>query len=378
VRTTGPKSGLGGHLYPGVAVALWASAFVGIRAALPSYSPGHLALLRFLVASVALVALALVIRMRLPARGDIPRLFVLGLIGIALYQVALGYGERTVTSGSASFIVASVPVITALIAWLALGERLRLVQWGGIGVAFTGVALISVSAAGGIDLSTGALLVFGSAMCEGIYFVAQKPLLSRYSGLEVATYTIWTATICLLVYTPGVGQAVTHATPAATWSVVFLGLAPGAVAYVAWSKALSRSTASRTTSALYLMPVLTLVIAWPWLGEVPAPISLAGGALALLGVVIVNRYKAERGAGQVIEASERFNGGISRHVRRRLRRVRPGEHRPGGGTGGAVADRVGQVPRAGSRSILAARDDALRSGHPEQPAPGPGHAEKPA
>lgn len=374
---TDRKSGLGGYFYPGLAVALWASAFVGIRAALPSYSPGHLALLRFLIASAALVALALVIRMRLPARRDVPRLFVLGVIGIALYQVALGYGERTVTSGSASFIVASVPVITALIAWLVLGERLRLVQWGGIAVAFLGVALISLSAAGGIDLSAGALLVFGSAVCEGIYFVAQKPLLSRYSGLEVATYTIWTATICLLVYTPGLAGAVTHATPAATWSVVFMGIAPGAVAYVAWSKALSRSTASRTTSALYLMPVLTLVIAWPWLGEVPTPVSLAGGVLALLGVLIVNRYRAGRGSGQVIEASARFNGRIL-HVRRRLRRVRPGEHRPGGGVGRVVAGRVGQVPGASGRSVLAAGDDALRRGYPEQPAPGPGDAEKSA
>jgi L-ornithine N5-oxygenase len=307
--TTGRKPGLSGYVYPGIAVVLWASAFVGIRAALPSYSPGHLALLRFLIASVALVALALVVRMRLPSRKDIPRLFVLGAIGIALYQVTLGYGERTVTSGSASFIVASVPVITALIAWLTLGERLRLVQWGGICVAFLGVALISMSAAGGISLSAGALLVFVSALCEGVYFVAQKSLLSRYSGLEVATYTIWTATICLLVYAPGFLGAVAHATPGATWSVVFMGIAPGAIAYVAWSKALSRSTASRTTSALYLMPVVTLLIALPWLGEVPAPVSLAGGALALLGVIIVNRYKAEPTSGRVVEPVNRSTKG---------------------------------------------------------------------
>lgn len=282
------KIGVAGYFYPAITVCLWSSAFVGIRATLSSYAPGHLALLRFLIASAALVVLATITRMRFPRLKDIPLLFLLGAVGIAVYQVALGYGERTVTSGSASFIVATVPVITALMAQFALREKLLSLQWIGIAISFFGVALISVSMEGAVRFEPGAVLVLVAAVAEAIYFVAQKPLLSRYSGLELATYTIWTATVTLLIFTPGFVDSVMRAKPSATWSVIYLGLAPGSIAYITWAKALARSTASRATTSLYLMPIITLALAWPWLGEVPTALSLVGGALSIVGVVTVH------------------------------------------------------------------------------------------
>jgi drug/metabolite transporter (DMT)-like permease len=94
-----------------VTLIFWASAFAGIRVGLKAYSPGNLVLLRFLTASMALLVYAIITRMPLPERKDLPAIFFLGFIGITVYHLALTFGELKVTAGSASLLIASAPII---------------------------------------------------------------------------------------------------------------------------------------------------------------------------------------------------------------------------------------------------------------------------
>lgn len=274
----------------GLTIVLWASAFPGIRAGLRGYSPAHVGLLRYVVASVVLAVYALATRMPLPHWRDVPGIALTGLLGITLYNVTLNSGEVSVTSGIASFIVASAPVFVALEATAFLGERLRVVGWLGIILSFAGVAVIGLGTDGGLHLNPYALLVLAAAILQSLYFVGQKPFLRRYSPVQYTSYAIWAGTFFLLVFSPGIGQQVQVAPLSATLAVVYLGVFPGALAYVSWAFALSRLPTSIAGSFLYLVPILATGIAWVWLGEFVPPIALVGGAIVLAGVILLTLH----------------------------------------------------------------------------------------
>ena len=269
---------------------VWSSAFAGISEVVTkgAYGPGQTALLRFLIASATMLVVALVRRQRLPRLEDVPRLFAAAVTGITIYHLAFTFGETRVSAGAAALLIASGPIWTALLAVAYLGERFNRWGWAGVALAFTGVVGITFGEGkGGLTLEPMALLVLLAAASTAIYFVLSKRPLRHYSSTEFTSYVIWFGTIPMLVFLPGLVEQVPHAPAWATWTVVYLGVFPAALAYVLWSYALARMPASTTASFLYASPVLATLVAWVWQGVVPGPVTLGGGALALAGVILV-------------------------------------------------------------------------------------------
>jgi drug/metabolite transporter (DMT)-like permease len=270
----------------------WASAFAAIRVALQHYEPGHLALLRFLTASVALGIVAVIKRLPLPRGEDCLALIGSGFLSVTVYHTALNYGEVRVSAGAASFIINTAPICTALLASYFLRERLPLLAWCGIALSFSGVILIALGEGAGRLQSTliepGALLILLSAMAASGSLILNKNLVSRYSALQITSYTVWAGTFFLLFFMPGLTSAIQTKPLQITLWIVYLGVFPGALSFVTWTYALSRLSASRTASFLYGVPPIATFIAWLWIGEIPTIYALIGGVLALLGVVLVN------------------------------------------------------------------------------------------
>jgi terminal-alkyne amino-acid exporter len=270
-------------------VVTWASAFPMITIGLRGFSPIALGEGRLLVAGLALAGAAVVLRPALPARHLWPRVVLAGLLGQALYQGLLMAGEVEVPAGTASILIATAPLFSLVAAVLLLGDTSP-GRWTGMLVSFAGAALVGSSL--GLGGGPFALLVLGAAACQGLYHVVVKPLAESIGAFAATAWSVWAGALLAAPGLPSLVGDVGTASANSVTALVGLGLIPSALGYLAWSVAVASVPIARSTVALYLVPVVALFLSWLLLGENPTPLALVGGALAVGGVVLVQRHRS--------------------------------------------------------------------------------------
>ncbi|PEC82173.1 DMT family transporter [Bacillus cereus] len=269
-------------------ILIWGTAFPAIRMGLESYTPEHLTLLRLLIASFILLVFSCIYKLRLPDLKDIPAIFIFGALGFTIYHIALNYGEKTVNAGSASLIVSVTPIVTAILASVFLNDKMKLNGWLGGVISFAGIALISFSQGDAIQLNSGGLFILLAAISESLFFVFQTSYLKKYGFLPFTIYTILSSTVCMLIFLPRIYTEILAAPLEVNLSVIYLGVFPTVLPYIALAYIISRAGASEATSSLYLTPITACFVAWIWLGEVPTLVSIIGGGITILGIVIAH------------------------------------------------------------------------------------------
>jgi drug/metabolite transporter (DMT)-like permease len=279
-----------------VTVILWASAFVSIRSAGSVYSPGALALGRLLAGSLVLVVMLVVRREGWPARAAWRGIAISGLLWFGFYSVVLNWGEQEVDAGTAALVVNIGPILIALLGARLLGDPMPPRLLAGMAVSFAGAVTVGLSMSGDDGSSVlGVVLCLLAAVAYAGGVVAQKPALGRASALQVTTFGCLVGAVLCLPFT---GQLIGEAADAplsATLNMVYLGVFPLALAFTTWAYALARTTASRMGATTYAVPALVVLMSWLALGEVPGPLTLAGGALCLAGVAVSrSRTRAAR------------------------------------------------------------------------------------
>ncbi|PSL45217.1 drug/metabolite transporter (DMT)-like permease [Salsuginibacillus halophilus] len=275
-----------------ITIVIWGTTFAAIRAGLQGgYEPGHLVLIRYLIASSCFLLYVLWpgSKFKLPLKQDLLKIILLSFSGITIYHAGITFGMEHVTAGTAGMLVGSAPIFTTIIAVIALNERLTKRGWLGLFTGFIGVGAITLGTGGSqFGLSFEVLFIIAAVIAAAIFFVFQKALLLRYSPIEMTAYFTWFGTIPFFVFAPGLTTTLQQASTEAHLAAVFAGIFPAAIAYVTWSYALAAGEASKVSSLLYLVPVIAITVAWIWLNEWPAPLSLTGGIIALLGVFLIN------------------------------------------------------------------------------------------
>jgi drug/metabolite transporter (DMT)-like permease len=277
-----------------ITVIAWASAFVVIRYAGPSYSPGALSLGRLLVGTAALSVIMISRSWVRMSRRDWGLVLLVGVAWFGVYNVALNAGERHVDAGTAAMLIQLGPILIGLLAGWLLGEGFpRMLVIGGV-VAFAGTLVIGVATSTGQADAAGVLLVLLAAAVYAVAVVAQKVVLRSIPGAQVTWLGCLIGMVACLPFAGALVSDVRVAPLAATLGVVYLGLVPTAVAFSTWAYALTRSSAGRLGATTYIVPLVAIGLGWIFLGEVPVPLAIIGGLVSLVGVGIARRPSTPR------------------------------------------------------------------------------------
>ena len=278
-----------------IAIILWASAFVGIRIGLAGYSPGGLALLRFLVASVfmALIYYSQGIEKRVSWKDRI-QLLCAGMAGIGIYNICLNYGELSVSAGIASFIIGLMPVITVVLSLIFLQEKLSRGVWLGILISILGLVILAISENTEPGMQQGILAILVSALMGAILTIIQKQFASVYHPVAIISWVMWGGTLLLLIFAPALAEEIKVADFPTTAAVIYMGIFPAALAYLAWGYALKHLSATNISVSLYALPIVSTLLGFLLLGEQPSATSLIGSGITLIGAFIANHFQIQR------------------------------------------------------------------------------------
>jgi drug/metabolite transporter (DMT)-like permease len=274
------------NLYIILSIIFWASSFVGIRAATIDFSPIEIAILRFIVSSIALLLIWISQKTILPQKEHFIRFVQLGFV-LFINHISLNYGIRTITAGETTLIVSTSQIFQVLFAYLFLKENVSGRFLIGLLFCFLGVSIIAFQKSIGMSFNVGVILVLIAAVTNAAFFVLQKPLLKKYGPLEVVSYSTWITTLLLLPFGGSATRSLSMAGLSSTFSVVYIGIV-SVIAHICWSKVLSKIDASKAAIFLYTVPVMTIIIGFLWLREFPSFISCLGGAIILVGVILSN------------------------------------------------------------------------------------------
>ncbi len=257
-----------------------------------------LAALRFALASVVLVPLALwqICRQGSFFWRDLPMLIFLGQIGISTYFWLQFTGVALTSAGiSAILVVGLMPAATAVASHIYLGEKLTAAKVLGLVLGATGVVVISlqrdirISAESGFLL--GVLCLVANSLTFAIYSILVRRLRTRHSSLAITgNVTGWGALGLLVMATFDGSWGTIGDLSSEQWgAVAFLVMACSVMGYFAYNSALARLEASKATTWLYLEPVVAVVLGWMVLGEVVTLPTITGGILIAGSILMVQR-----------------------------------------------------------------------------------------
>ena len=235
-------------------------------------------------------------------RSDILIFFLLASLGVFPGQVLITWGTRMSLASNAALLMLTLPVSTAILAFIFLGERMTRMRWMSFGLAIIGVILCSGIRVLSLDFSAGylfgnALVLFGT-LGSAFYNSYGKKMLERYSPMEmlfltyVAMFVIMTPLV--LVKERGVFGHLLEFTPRTWIGLALLTFFHNYLSMVLFLKALKRLDAIQAALSNYLITFFGLPIAALWLGERLKPLAILGGILVLGSTLLITLRDRQR------------------------------------------------------------------------------------
>jgi len=283
---------------------MWAAQYAAYKTASSQMGPVTVTAWTFLLAAIILLPFLLKERLGVGAgksrrrwtRRDWIGFTVIGIFGLVPASAFLAWGTERSTASNAALIYLTVPILTAVLASLILGERMTWIRWLSLVVSLAGVLLLSRSdlrqqALARGEFLAGNVLVLLACASSSFYNVYSKDLLGRFTAFEVLVYGYVMAlalSIPFLIWAEPVSWPAVRAYTAATWlSVLVLSAFSWGLAMVLWMFVLRRIDVSQASVSIYLLPFLGVLISALTLHEHITGSMLFGGAITLAGAVMI-------------------------------------------------------------------------------------------
>lgn len=281
-------------LAPVIFVLLWSTGFIGARFGLPYAQPFTLLLMRFSLSALLMVVLSVAIRATWPTRREGLHSMVAGLLLHAVYIggvfTAINLG---MPAGVTSLVVGTQPVLTAILAQIALREQISPRQWLGLALGFAGVGLVVGEKLLAHTTAVQDITVAGmaSALCALVgntvgtlyqrRFCVNVPLTTGTAFQYAATSVV----MLVLALSTETMHVVWSPTLILTLLWLVLALSFGAIMLLFWL--LRQNAASRVSSLFYLVPPFTALEAYFLFNEQLGLLAIGGMVLAVIGVALV-------------------------------------------------------------------------------------------
>ena len=251
--------------------------------------------IRLTISTVVLVVWAQVERYRATQpQQDVSRirLLIYGILASGLYQLLFLRGMERTTSGNTALIMATVPVWTALLARLWIGEHLKRVAWAGLLVALIGtitVALEETSVTTGTEHLSGNLCILCAALMWSGATVYSRPMLQLISPLRLAASAALVTWPLHLLFAAGrYTNSLSALQSIDIWLIlVYTGVLSSGLALPMWNLGVRHAGAGHAAVIQNLVPLVAILAAWISRGESASRTQLFGGGLILGGLVIM-------------------------------------------------------------------------------------------
>ncbi|EOD8317640.1 TPA: DMT family transporter [Staphylococcus aureus] len=273
-------------------IILWGSAFPMIKIALNDFSAESLSAFRLILATIILLPFVIIKKLPTPELRDIPVIFILGFCGFVIYHTALNFGETLISTGISGILVSTTPIFSSALAYIFLKEHFSKWNWLSSLVAFIGISIISISKDDYTTINVlGVFIILLASFSESLYFTFQKKYIEKYGFIAFTLYTIMASSPFMLIFIPEIINDIHGATFTSIVSVLYLAIFPTIIPYVLLAYIVKSVGVSDATMSLYLTPIVSLLLSYLLLDELPTTLAIIGGIITLLGVSLSNFFQ---------------------------------------------------------------------------------------
>lgn len=273
-------------------IILWGSAFPMIKIALNDFSAESLSAFRLILATIILLPFVIIKKLPTPELRDIPVIFILGFCEFVIYHAALNFGETLISAGISGILVSTTPIFSSALAYIFLKEHFSKWNWLSSLVAFIGISIISISKDDYTTINVlGVFIILLASFSESLYFTFQKKYIEKYGFIAFTLYTIMASSPFMLIFIPEIINDIHGATFTSIVSVLYLAIFPTIIPYVLLAYIVKSVGVSDATMSLYLTPIVSLLLSYLLLDELPTTLAIIGGLITLLGVSLSNFFQ---------------------------------------------------------------------------------------